>query len=95
LTKAHEELVVRPISEVLPRLGNPRGEFTVVVDLGEEGESPELKAPSDLQLLSEIGEITKSSELSRRQALSALSRKHRLAPNEVYEAIERAKKLVK
>ena len=31
LTKVHEELVRGPISEVLERLGEPRGEFTVVV----------------------------------------------------------------
>src|SRR5215217_4604496 len=36
LTKAHEELVVRPISEYLQRLSDPRGEFTVVVGQAEE-----------------------------------------------------------
>src|SRR5438094_9535988 len=35
LTKTHEELVRGPISQVLGRLSEPRGEFTVVVDVGQ------------------------------------------------------------
>ena len=34
LTKAHEELVRGPISVVIGSLGEPRGEYTVVVDVG-------------------------------------------------------------
>ena len=35
------------------------------------------------------------SHLPRRQALNALARKHHRQPNEVYAALERARKLVK
>ena len=34
MTKVHEELVRGPISTVLPRLEHPRGEFTVIVEIG-------------------------------------------------------------
>ena len=52
LTKAHEELVRGPISEVLARLPEPRGEFTVVVDVGRlpEHERPEPPTRSTAEL---------------------------------------------
>jgi hypothetical protein len=39
--------------------------------------------------------MTISGTFSRRQAISRLARTHGLPPNEVYEAIESVKKLVK
>ena len=41
LTKVHEELVRGQISEVLERLGEPKGEFTVIVDIGQ---TPDISA---------------------------------------------------
>jgi hypothetical protein len=45
-------------------------------------------------MLREFGEMTAQALLPRRRALNALARKHGRPPNEVYAAIERAKKLV-
>ena len=95
LTKAHEELVRGPISGVLELLQAPRGEYTVVVDIGHitNIDRSEPLSPADVVL--QFGYLTKTDRLTRRQAVSALARKHRLSPNHVYELIENAKKLVK
>ena len=94
LTKTHEELVVGPISSALSALGDPKGEFTIVVDPGQGTDDKRVAAPSDADMLREFGEMTAKSLLPRRRALNALARRHQRPPNEVYAAIERAKKLV-
>jgi hypothetical protein len=45
-------------------------------------------------MLSEFGEMTEQLRLPRRKAINALARKYQRSPNEVYDAIEKAKKLV-
>jgi 16S rRNA (cytidine1402-2'-O)-methyltransferase len=88
LTKAHEELVRGPISSVLERLPTPRGEFTVVAEIGLStditNEQPDV--------VHEFGEMTALPGMSKRRAISLLARKHGLAPNDVYATIEQAKK---
>jgi 16S rRNA (cytidine1402-2'-O)-methyltransferase len=93
LTKTHEQLVKGPISEVLGGVANPRGEYTVVVDVGQiqkRSARPESLSPADI--LAEFGELTDQATLTRRRAVTALAKRHRLRPNEVYRAIERGKK---
>jgi 16S rRNA (cytidine1402-2'-O)-methyltransferase len=80
LTKIHEELVIGPISTAAQRLKSHNGEFTVVVDLGQIVENNS-SAPAELK--------------SRRQALASLAQMHGLTANQLYEAIEQAKKLGK
>jgi 16S rRNA (cytidine1402-2'-O)-methyltransferase len=98
LTKAHEELVIGPISEALRRIGEPRGEFVVVVDIGRStdnfGFSGRDRIPriaEDHELLDEFGHMTKSKAFTRRRAVSELARRHRRSANEIYRALERAK----
>ena len=97
LTKTHEELVRGPISEAIKRLAAPKGEFTVVVNLGQsiENEMAALAehAPPDEQLLVELGRMTELAGFSRRAAISAIAKRHALSSKAVYAAIERAKKL--
>jgi 16S rRNA (cytidine1402-2'-O)-methyltransferase len=81
LTKVHEELVRGPISVVLNRLSQPRGEFTVVVELG--------LTPNVTPVY--IGE-TPEKMASRRESVSALARTLGLSANEVYTALETLKK---
>ena len=50
--------------------------------------------PSGKAMLVELGEMTINGGLSRRRAISALAKKYHLAPNELYETLEEAKKLV-
>jgi 16S rRNA (cytidine1402-2'-O)-methyltransferase len=92
LTKIHEELVRGPIMEVVSRLKDEKGEFTVVAYIGlipDKMIATPTATPSDNILL---GEITDNMGGSRRAAVADLARKHGLAPNKVYQAIERAKK---
>jgi 16S rRNA (cytidine1402-2'-O)-methyltransferase len=92
LTKTHEEFVRGPISTVLEQLALPIGEFTVVVDIGHTTDSIQQAPVTPESLLAELGQITMSGGLSRRQAISRLARTHGLPPNEVYGVIELAKK---
>src|SRR5262249_31742497 len=98
MTKKHEELVRGPISEVVQSLSEPCGEFMVVVQasllLGHTTQYVQAEAPGDADLLAQLGCLTISGKLSRRQAINEIARRHRLAPNHVYAAIERARKSV-
>jgi 16S rRNA (cytidine1402-2'-O)-methyltransferase len=92
LTKAHEELVRGPISTVQNLLSAEIGEFTIVAQVGRQDNSGEITAPSGPELALEFGELTANQATSRRRAVAALARRHGLAPNDVYAAIEAAKK---
>jgi 16S rRNA (cytidine1402-2'-O)-methyltransferase len=93
LTKAHEELVKGPISVVLSRPLPTRGEFTVVADIGRIAYNTRPEPAGDAQLAQEVGVLTQSSGLRRRAAISKVARLHGRSPNDVYAALERAKRL--
>ena len=90
LTKAHEELAVRPISEHLRALGTPRGEFTLVVEPSPQSTEPSSR-PSELDLVAEFGELTNFGLGSRREVLKLLSAKYGISSRELYAIIERRK----
>jgi 16S rRNA (cytidine1402-2'-O)-methyltransferase len=92
LTKVHETCLIGPVGEVLERLGDPIGEFTGVLKLGRSIEHVTVEPPSDQQLMEEIGHMGKDKTLRKRRLLSDLARKHGLTINQVYAAVERAKK---
>jgi len=91
LTKVHEEFIRGTLSEVLLRLPEPIGEFTVVVDVGHKTETTSC-APADIA--AEFGYMTTNGGSSKRLAIGRLAKRHGVSTNAVYEAIERAKKLV-
>lgn len=95
LTKAHEELVRGPISAVLRAPLPPRGEFTVVIDIGHMPNNIAQPLISDADMAYELGALTNSSKMTRRAAISVVARRHGRTPNDVYAAIERVKKLAK
>ena len=91
LTKAHEEVRFAPVSMFLT-LEEGRGEYTVVCDLGHITYNEDLASELTPQQLSdEFGVLTKTDGLTRRQAISALSRKYRISARDVYARLERAK----
>jgi 16S rRNA (cytidine1402-2'-O)-methyltransferase len=93
LTKAHEELVVRPISEHLELLSQERGEFTLVVS----GSRPILQSTGALEPDKVAGDflgLTADGGQSRREALRTLSLKYDIPAREVFTLLERAKKTV-
>ena len=92
LTKAHEELVRGPISTVLERLLEPRGEFTVVLDIGRSTNYARRDLPDVTQIVSEFGSMTANDRSSRRAAIKALAKRYGVSANTVYAAIEQDKK---
>ena len=94
LTKTYEELVRGPISEVLTRLTEPRGELTIVIDIGQKTDIVQAKPPDGRKLLAEFSEMVAESALPRRRAVNMLAKRYGLSPNHVYGAIEDARKLV-
>jgi len=88
LTKAHEELVVRPISQHLQSLTEPRGEFTVVVSGAAPADSERPDVPDLPALLSEFGDMTNKGVGSRRQAVRLMAEKYRISTREMYQLLE-------
>jgi 16S rRNA C1402 (ribose-2'-O) methylase RsmI len=94
MTKVHEQLVRGPISAVAAATFSTTGEFTLVLDIGQITDNIVAARPSDSATLSELGYMTAHEGVSRRRAINLIARKYNIPPNEVYAAIERAKKLV-
>ena len=92
MTKIHEELVVRPISELVDVVGSPRGEYTCVVWPSSTPAPPAPPLPSGDDLLSELGALTDISG-SRRGALKELGRRYGLTTRQVYTEVERIRNL--
>jgi 16S rRNA (cytidine1402-2'-O)-methyltransferase len=91
LTKLHEEIIRGPLSAVLRQLGEPRGEFTVVVSGCPDVSLNQRVQVSDNQLLTEFGHLTESG-MGRREALSELARRYKLRSRDVFAAIDRARR---
>jgi len=92
LTKVHQEFLRGTAREVVDQLGEPRGEFTIMVGPAEITNDLPLVSVSDQQLAAEFGHNTEHMGLGRREAVSTLARKYRRPAREVYAAIERGKK---
>lgn len=90
LTKAHEEVVVRPISAHLVATKQPLGEYTLVISPAELSASrPDV--PADTAVAREFGEMTNSGQMGRREALRQLGKKYGKPTRQIYDTIERAK----
>ena len=94
VTKVHEELVVRPISEHVRLLGQPRGEYALVVKGHEEVIEDTHVVPSPTEMAAEFGELTNSGGLDRRSAIRNLAERHRLSARAVFGLLEAAKNSV-
>jgi 16S rRNA (cytidine1402-2'-O)-methyltransferase len=94
ITKAHETLAVRPISDHLAALKEERGEFTLVLRGAIRPPSSVRDPPSPEIIASEFGELTNKLALNRRQALKTLSSKHGIPAREVFALLEQWKKSV-
>ncbi|MBI2835368.1 MAG: 16S rRNA (cytidine(1402)-2'-O)-methyltransferase [Acidobacteria bacterium] len=93
LTKAFEELVKGPISDVLKHLGEPRGEYTVVVGGASRGARHVPALPPSSEVLQEFWRITECATMGRREALRQLAATYGSTPKQIYTLIEEAKKL--
>jgi len=90
LTKAHEELVVRPIFELVEKFVEPRGEFTFLVP-PEASDSQEGRSLPDLQVLQqELGQITEIDGVTGRAAVKVLASRYRMPVNELYDLLNQS-----
>ena len=94
LTKIHEELVRGPIAEVSKSVGEGRGEFTIVVNIGQITQYTNQQELRPAEIALEFGEMTLLPGVTKRRAINMLARKHGVAPNMVYGILEAAKKSV-
>jgi 16S rRNA (cytidine1402-2'-O)-methyltransferase len=94
LTKIHEEFIRGPLSAVLARLRSPRGEFTVVIDVGHNTKLDTHQPPEPEALAVEFGRMTAIDGFSKRRAIGRLASLHGLPTNVVYAALEQVKKSV-
>jgi 16S rRNA (cytidine1402-2'-O)-methyltransferase len=93
LTKLHEECLRGTAAELIGHTTKERGEFTVVVSAWQARERAETgEIPEDGAVFLHFCDLTEKMGRSRRQAVSETARRFGLSPNEVYRAIERAKK---
>jgi 16S rRNA (cytidine1402-2'-O)-methyltransferase len=94
ITKVHQEFMRGSASELLERLGNPRGEFTVVVGPSINLYKDNRLTASDDEVVREFCRLTESGRTSRREALRSVAQGSGRSSKDVYSVIERAKKLV-
>jgi 16S rRNA (cytidine1402-2'-O)-methyltransferase len=90
LSKAHEELRVGQLANMISTPPVERGEFTLVIS----GEQPKLdkQAPPEPSAMAELfGQMTAAGGLSRRAALKALSLRFDLPARTVFDLLEQAK----
>jgi 16S rRNA (cytidine1402-2'-O)-methyltransferase len=88
LTKAHEELVIEPISTAIARFSDPRGEFTLLVPPAASSDLGMAPIPAVDQLRLELGRIAKSGGPKRREAVKLLAAKYGMSVNELYKLLE-------
>jgi 16S rRNA (cytidine1402-2'-O)-methyltransferase len=90
LTKAHEELVVRPISEHVSALREGRGEYTLVIaPPASVPDHPDV--PSAESIHREFGQLIEIDGVSRRSAIKQLALKYGLGARAVYTLVERGR----
>lgn len=94
LTKVHEEIVSGTTATILDRLGEPRGEYTIVLGplpLGETAQDVVTAANLDDLVAHELGETPENSRGSKRDRLRAIADRLGVKVSEVYQASERIK----
>ena len=94
LTKAHEELVIRPISGHLAVMADVRGELTLVV-APDSRPLAHPERPSADSLRVEFGRLTERAGVTRREAIRSLAEKYGLKAREVYALVEEGRRLTR
>jgi 16S rRNA (cytidine1402-2'-O)-methyltransferase len=92
LTKAHEELVIAPISTLLERFRGPRGEFTLIIPPMDEP-ATEMRTISDSDVEREVGRLTEIRGFSTRDAVRRVATAFHLPTNEVYRRYQTARNI--
>lgn len=87
LTKAHEELVVRPMSAHVAAIDEGRGEYTLVIEPAA-GSVTQTEIPMPKALFNEFGLLTENGAVGRRAAIKQLAVKYGLSARAVYSMVE-------
>jgi 16S rRNA (cytidine1402-2'-O)-methyltransferase len=87
LTKVHEQLVVRPISTHQNELGEPRGEYTLVIAAPDVTSEETPRLPNAEELMVEFGHIAESGGRSRREVVRTLAHKYHVPTREMYRLL--------
>ena len=87
LTKAHEELVIRPIRDLFTYFQHPRGEFTVLLPPEEQRAAPAGEL-DPVAVAAEFGELTENRGLKRREALKILAERYGVGVNALYRLLD-------
>jgi 16S rRNA (cytidine1402-2'-O)-methyltransferase len=91
LTKVHQEFMRGTADELAVRLNKPRGEFTIVVGPRQDEPAETTSGLSFRDIGAEFYHLTTIQGLSRREAISTLSRRHQVPSRQVYAIVEAAK----
>ena len=91
LTKRHQEFIRGSVTDVIGRLPEPRGEFTVIVAPAPTPEATPIEASED-KLVDEFWHLTELTLGSRRATVSIVAKKYGRSTRDVYAMIERSKK---
>jgi 16S rRNA (cytidine1402-2'-O)-methyltransferase len=94
LTKAHEQLVVRPISQHLELLTEDRGEFTLIVSGKRPNQTTADSALDPNTVALDFVRLTTNGAKSRREALRMLAVQYDIPARKVFALLEMAKKSV-
>jgi 16S rRNA (cytidine1402-2'-O)-methyltransferase len=97
LTKVHEEVFSGSLTEILDRIGEPRGEFTIVLGAAEpervDSHAPDLTTIAE-QIRLEIGQLPETDAvMTRRQQLKVIAQRLGIRVSDVYRAIEASKSM--
>ena len=91
LTKVHQEFLMgRHPADIVGRITNLKGEFTVVVGPRPEPAARHITVNTK-QIAVEFGQITDLGPGGRRQAVASLAKRHGLSNKEIYLIIENEK----
>lgn len=93
LTKVHQEFLRGTAPELATRMGEPRGEFTVIVGPTVKQQKGNDICLTDAQVADEFWRITNNGGGSRRAVISQLAKKFGRSARDIYSAIERAKNI--
>lgn len=94
LTKAHQEFIRGTAQELAATFDTARGEYTVVVGPALVIAEPEVMADASA-IVADFCYSTEKHGESRRSAIHAVAKKHRISANIVYQIIEKSKHLSK
>ena len=93
LTKAHEEWLQGSTADLERLVGQPRGEFVILIPPLEDAHEVSVKL-GDADVAALFGQMTKNNRVPRREAIRTIALKAGRSQRDVYSAIEREKNSV-